>query len=98
MSCSDNVKMAKKEALDAFKIHSSDTGSANAQIAILTARITALANHIEVNKHENSAKRLISSLVSRRKKLIEYLRSHDVKALENILSKLNIRDKILNRI
>ena len=68
-----------------------DTGSTETQIAVLTERIKNITSHLKNNKKDHSGRRGLVILVSKRRKLLNYLRRIDVNSYKNILEKLNIR-------
>ena len=68
-----------------------DTGSTEAQIAVLTVRIKNITSHLQDNKKDHSGRRGLVLLVSKRRKLLNYLRREDINSYKNILEKLNIR-------
>ena len=68
-----------------------DTGSSETQIAILTERIKNITSHLQDNKKDHSGRRGLVLLVSKRRKLLNYLRREDINSYKNILEKLNIR-------
>ncbi|CAB9539364.1 SSU ribosomal protein S15p (S13e) [uncultured Gammaproteobacteria bacterium] len=68
-----------------------DTGSTNVQVALLTARIKHLTNHFKTHKKDHHSRRGLLRLVSQRKKLLTYLKSNDVPAYSNLISRLGLR-------
>jgi len=85
------VKEKKTKLIDEFKLHSRDTGSAEVQIAILTERINILGEHFKSHKKDFNSRRGLLSLVGRRRRLLNYLKSKDVKKYEEVLEKLKLR-------
>ena len=85
------IKEKKKEIIDTFKAHSRDTGSAEVQIAILTERINDLGDHFKSHKKDLHSRHGLLILVSRRRKLLKYLKDKDLKKYEEVLGKLNLR-------
>ena len=85
------VKDRKTKIIDEFKAHARDTGSAEVQIAILTERINVLGDHFKSHKRDFHSRRGLLSLVGKRRRLLNYLKSKDVKKYEGILEKLNLR-------
>ncbi|HPP88090.1 MAG TPA: 30S ribosomal protein S15 [bacterium] len=81
----------KKKVIDTFKKHEKDTGSPEVQIALLTTRIQYLTEHLKVNKKDFSSRRGLLKLVSKRRKLLDYLREKDSSRYHTIIEKLNIR-------
>ena len=68
-----------------------DTGSTETQIAVLTERIKNITSHLKNNKKDHSGRRGLVILVSKRRKLLNYLQREDINSYKNILEKLNIR-------
>lgn len=68
-----------------------DTGSPEAQVTALTARITELTDHLKVNKKDHMARRSLLVLVGRRKRLLKYLASKDTAAYLELIKKLGLR-------
>ena len=68
-----------------------NTGSSEAQIAILTERIKNITAHLKTNKKDHSGRRGLVILVSKRRRLLNYLRRSDLDGYKSILEKLNIR-------
>ena len=85
------VKEKKLKIIDDFKVHARDTGSAEVQIAILTERINVLGDHFKLHKKDHHSRRGLLILVGKRRRLLNYLKSKDVKKYEEILGKLNLR-------
>lgn len=85
------VKDKKKEVVDRFKAHARDTGSAQVQIALLTERINSLSEHFKAHKKDHHSRRGLLGLVGKRRRLLDYLRKHDLKSYQEIIEKLNLR-------
>lgn len=68
-----------------------DTGSTNVQVALLTARIKHLTEHFKTHKKDHHSRRGLLHLVSKRKKLLTYLRGFDVPAYSDLISRLGLR-------
>jgi small subunit ribosomal protein S15 len=85
------VKEKKLKIINDFKVHARDTGSAEVQIAILTERINVLGDHFKLHKKDHHSRRGLLTLVGKRRRLLNYLKSKDVKKYEEILGKLNLR-------
>ena len=85
------VKEKKAKLIDDFKVHSRDTGSAEVQIAILTERINSLSDHFKTHKKDLHSRHGLLILVSRRRKLLKYLKDKDMKKYEEVLGKLKLR-------
>ncbi|MDD5599568.1 MAG: 30S ribosomal protein S15 [Victivallaceae bacterium] len=86
-------KALKAEVIKNFAKSENDTGSSEVQIAILTNRINDLTEHLRLNKKDNSTRRGLLTLVSRRRKLLSYLSRKDHTAYGEITDKLGIRKK-----
>ena len=85
------TKERKKELTDEFKQSANDTGSPEVQIAILTTRINNLTEHMRANKKDHSTRRGLLGLVSRRRRLLDYVRKVDPDRYLDIIGRLNIR-------
>ena len=83
----------KKNTIEKYKTHDTDTGSSEVQIAILTERINHLVEHLKKHKKDNHTRRGLLILVGRRKKLIAYLKKDNEKSLTDIAKKLKIKVK-----
>ena len=86
-------KATKQEIMTEFANKEGDTGSTKVQIAILSKRITDLTEHLRTNKKDNSTRRGLIAMVSRRRKLLVYLNRQDHEGYLAITEKLNIRRK-----
>jgi small subunit ribosomal protein S15 len=85
------VKEKKEKIIDDFKIHARDTGSADVQIALLTARINGLGEHFKQHKKDFHSRRGLLMLVGKRRRLLNYLKKKDVKKYEEVIEKLSLR-------
>ena len=85
------IKEKKTKLIEEFKVHTRDTGSAEVQIALITERINQLGDHFKQHKKDFHSRRGLLSLVGRRRRLLNYLKSKDVKKYEEILGKLSLR-------
>ena len=74
-----------------FGKDSNNTGSTEAQIAIITERIHNITNHLKGNKKDHSGRRGLVLLVAKRKRLLNYLRKKNINSYKNILEQLTIR-------
>ena len=81
--------MTKKE--QELAMHEKDTGSSEIQIALLTEKIENLSKHIKQYKKDKHSSVGLLKAVNRRKRLLQYLKNHNVDSYNNILSKLNLR-------
>jgi small subunit ribosomal protein S15 len=81
----------KKEIQSEFATHESDTGSVEVQVAILTARIKELTEHLKLHHKDNSTRRGLQNMVSRRRRLLDYLHDRDVARYQAVIQKLGLR-------
>ena len=81
----------KAELIGEFKQNDTDTGSPQVQIAVLTHRIEGLTEHLRSNKKDHAARRGLLMLVSRRRRLLDYLKRIEVQEYRDIIAKLGIR-------
>ena len=82
---------SKGSIIDQFRIHSSDTGSPEVQIAILSERITYLTEHFKTHKKDHASRRGLLKLVGRRRRLLAYLKGHEVGRYKEVIQKLGLR-------
>ena len=85
------VREVKEKLVNDYKTHGSDTGSSQVQIALLTQRITELTEHFKVHSKDNHSKRGLLKMISRRRKLLDYLRKRDIDQYHDIIQKLGLR-------
>jgi len=85
------TKEKVEELTKEFGKKENNTGSTETQIAVLTERIKNITSHLQNNKKDHSGRRGLVILVSKRRKLLNYLRREDINSYKNILEKLNIR-------
>ena len=81
----------KKEIVEKFKTHESDTGSCEVQIALLTDRIIYLTEHFKTHAKDHHSRRGLLVLVGKRRRLLDYLKRENVKGYEQLIAKLGIR-------
>jgi small subunit ribosomal protein S15 len=74
-----------------FRQHETDTGSPQIQIALLTGRINQLATHFQAHKKDFNSRHGLLKMVSRRRRLLEYIKNHDEHTYRDILDALNLR-------
>ena len=82
---------AKPEIIAEYKIHDKDTGSSEVQIALLTARINHLTEHLQKNKKDHGSRRGLLMMVGQRRRLLDYLQTIDVNRYVAITKKLKLR-------
>ena len=82
---------AKSELIENFRTHDVDTGSPEVQIAILTTRINNLTEHLRTHKKDYASRRGLLAMVSRRRRLLEYIKRKDVQEYRALIKELGIR-------
>ena len=83
--------MAETDTITALRLNPKDTGSADVQIALLTKRITEISEHLKTHPKDHAGRRGLLMLVSRRRKLLDYLKRTAADRYQNVLQKLNLR-------
>lgn len=81
----------KKEIVENFKIHPSDTGSPEVQIALLSERISYLTEHFKIHKKDHHSRRGLLKLVGQRRQLLNYLKKKNVDRYNIIIERLGLR-------
>jgi len=81
----------KRELVEEFKIHETDTGSPEVQIAILTERIKNLTEHFKTHGKDHHSRRGLLMLVSKRKRLLEYLSKTGIERYRALIARLGLR-------
>ena len=81
----------KTEIISKFRTHDSDTGSPEVQIAILSERIGELTEHFKTHKKDHGSRRGLLMLVSKRRRLLDYLKKTDGDRYREVIGKLGIR-------
>ncbi|HOQ37118.1 MAG TPA: 30S ribosomal protein S15 [Acetivibrio sp.] len=84
-------KEKKQEIINNYKLHDSDTGSPEVQIALLTERINHLTEHLKVHKKDHHSRRGLFKMVGQRRGLLNYLTKVDIERYRAIVEKLNLR-------
>ena len=85
------TKEHKQDLIGTYRRKDTDTGSPEVQIALLTARINDLTNHFLVHKKDHASRRGLLMLVSKRARLLKYLRETDRKTYLELINRLNLR-------
>ncbi|WP_319445384.1 MULTISPECIES: 30S ribosomal protein S15 [unclassified Mycobacterium] len=81
----------KKEILGQYGLHDTDTGSPEAQVAMLSKRISDLTEHLKVHRHDHHSRRGLLLLVGRRKRLLKYIEKVDVERYRTLIGRLGLR-------
>jgi small subunit ribosomal protein S15 len=85
------VLARKQERIKEFHLHGRDTGSPEVQIALLSSRIEFLSQHLTVHKKDHHSRTGLLRMVSRRRKLLNYLKNKDVERYRKLIERLGIR-------
>lgn len=85
------IKERKQELIETNKTHASDTGSPEVQIALLSERINYLTEHFKGHPNDHHSRTGLLMLVSKRRRLLDYLKQHHVSRYKAIIGKLNLR-------
>lgn len=81
----------KKSILSEYGLHDSDTGSPEAQVALLTNRIIGLTEHMKVHKHDHHSRRGLLLMVGRRRRLLNYVAKNDIQRYRSLIQRLGLR-------
>lgn len=82
---------ATAQIVKTYKQSKNDTGSPEVQIALLTARINALTEHLKVHQHDFHTRYGLTNMVSQRRRLMRYLKRKDLERYQNVIKQLDIR-------
>jgi small subunit ribosomal protein S15 len=83
--------MSTQDTIEAHRLHDTDTGSPEVQIALLTERINQLTEHLRVHKKDHHSRRGLLMLVGRRRRMLDYVKNIDVERYRAIIQKLGLR-------
>ena len=81
----------KNQIINEYKTHESDTGSPEVQIAVLTAQINSLNDHLRTHKKDHHSRRGLLKMVGRRRNLLTYLRNKDITRYRELINRLGWR-------
>ena len=81
----------KREIIEKHKTHTTDTGSPEVQIALLTSRISYLTEHFQSHKKDHHSRRGLLKLVGQRRRLLDYLKKRDFPRYKEVIGRLGIR-------
>ena len=84
-------KEEKTAVIESNRTHETDTGSPEVQVAILTARIQQLTDHLRVHPNDNHSRRGLLKMVGKRRKMLDYLANKDINRYRALIAKLGIR-------
>jgi small subunit ribosomal protein S15 len=86
------TKQKKTKVIATSKIHEKDTGSPEVQVALFTEKIKSLTSHLKKNKKDNHSRRGLLKMVSKRKKLLGYLKETDAKRYKKLTTSLGLKE------
>lgn len=86
-----SAALNKSETIQQYRLHDTDTGSSEVQIAILTSRINLLTEHFKTHKKDHLSRRGLLKMVGRRRLLLDYLRRRDVQRYRTVIKRLGLR-------
>jgi small subunit ribosomal protein S15 len=81
----------KSATISDYRLHETDTGSPEVQVALLTGRINHLTEHLKVHKKDHHSRRGLLILVGRRRRLLDYTRANDVERYRQLIARLGLR-------
>jgi small subunit ribosomal protein S15 len=85
------TKETKHKVIDQFRLHKSDTGSVEVQVALLTARINDLTEHLKEHKKDHHSRLGLLKMVGKRRRLLEYLKKTEIEAYRALIENLKLR-------
>ncbi len=80
----------KKKIIEKYRVHATDTGSPQVQIAILTEEVKELTEHLKMHKKDHSSRRGLIKKVGERRRLMKYLKREDAKGYDELMAKLKV--------
>jgi small subunit ribosomal protein S15 len=81
----------KQEIINAYQVHPTDTGSSDVQVAMLSARISRLSDHLKTNKKDHASRRGLLKMIGQRKSLLAYIQKHNNDHYRQLITRLGIR-------
>jgi len=85
------LKEQKTQVIEQNRIHETDTGSPEVQVAILTERINQLTEHLKIHKKDKHSRRGLLMMVGQRRRLLDYLQKKDIERYRALIAKLGLR-------
>ncbi|NBD38368.1 MAG: 30S ribosomal protein S15 [Verrucomicrobia bacterium] len=86
-----STNIDKSKVINEYRTHESDTGSAEVQIALLTKRVAHLTQHLRTHRKDYHSRRGLIAMTSRRRKLLDYVKRHDLEKYKQLLERLKLR-------
>ena len=81
----------KQKVIEAHQVHTTDTGSVEVQVAMLSKRISKLSDHLQGNIHDFASRQGLLKMIGKRKRLLSYLKDKDVQKYRDLVKKIGIR-------
>ena len=81
----------KQKLIESHQIHSTDTGSVEIQVAMLSERISKLSDHLQKNNHDYASRQGLLKMIGKRKRMLSYIKNRDVNKYANLIKKIGIR-------
>jgi small subunit ribosomal protein S15 len=85
------AKDVKEQVVSDYRVHDSDTGSPQVQIALLSKRIVELTEHFKIHKKDHHSRRGLLKMVSQRRRLLDYLKRKNIEQYHEVVSRLGLR-------
>jgi small subunit ribosomal protein S15 len=85
------LKEKKQGIIEDFRIHEGDTGSPEVQVAVLTARINELSEHLKMHKKDHASRRGLLKMVGKRNSLLRYLSNNNFESYQEVIKRLGLR-------
>lgn len=85
------TKEKKAQIIEEYKLHDSDSGSPEVQVALLSSRIAELTEHFKTHKQDHHSRRGLLKLVGRRRRLLDYLKRKDIERYRSTIERLGLR-------
>ncbi len=84
-------KDVKVQTIQQYRVHETDTGSPDVQVAVLTERIKQLTVHLNANRHDQASRRGLQTMVGRRRRLLTYISRTDLARYQDLIARLGLR-------
>ena len=81
----------KQKLIETHQVHTTDTGSVEVQVAMLSKRISKLSDHLQENIHDFSSRQGLLKMIGKRKRLLAYIKDKNVQRYQDLLEKIGIR-------
>ena len=81
----------KQKLIESHQIHSTDTGSVEIQVAMLSERISKLSDHLQKNNHDYASRQGLLKMIGKRKRMLTYIKGKNIKSYSELVKKIGIR-------